>query len=48
MAIGKSGEKIDQENKDFFGQYLITKNGKVYSEYDEEKTKIIWRKLNYL
>ena len=31
---------LDQEKiKIYFGQYLITKNGKVYSEYDEEKTK---------
>jgi len=49
MAIGKSGEKIDQEKiKIFFGQYLITKNGKVYSEYDEEKTKNYMKKTELL
>ena len=49
MAIGKSGEKIDQEKiKIYFGQYLITKNGKVYSEYDEEKTKNYMKKTELL
>ena len=49
MAIGKSGEKIDQEKiKIFFGQYLITKNGKVYSEYDEEMTKNYMKKTELL
>ena len=49
MAIGKSGEKIVQEKiKIYFGQYLITKNGKVYSEYDEEKTKNYMKKTELL
>ena len=40
MTIGKSDEKILQEKiKIYFGQYLITKNGKVNNKYNETKTK---------
>lgn len=40
MAIGKSGQKIDQEKiKIYFGRFLITKNGRVFEKYNEKKAK---------
>lgn len=40
MAIGKSGEKIRQENiVIYIGENTITTNGKVAPDYNEENTQ---------
>ncbi|MFL2803133.1 MAG: bifunctional glutamate N-acetyltransferase/amino-acid acetyltransferase ArgJ [Paracoccaceae bacterium] len=49
MAIGKSGENIIQEKiKIYFGEYLITINGKVYKKYNEKKAKDYMKNSNLL
>ncbi len=49
MAIGKSGENLYQEKiKIYFGQYLITNNGKVHKKYNEKKVKDYMKKSNLL
>lgn len=49
MAIGKSSEKINQEKiKIYFGQYLITQDGKVYKKYNEKRTKDYMKKSTLL
>ena len=49
MAIGKSGENLIQEKiKIYLGKYLITKNGKVFKRYNEEKVKSYMKNSNLL
>ena len=49
MAIGKSGENLIQEKiKIYFGEYLITSNGKVYKKYNEKKAKDYMKNSNLL